>query len=122
MLDATDRFAVVRAPSGLGLRAGGVQGLADALLALARLTRPGAPDRFWVHVDADVLDDAVMPAVDYRQPGGLTPGELVTILAAAMGSGRVAGVDVTIYNPALDPDAGAGAALAGALIRGLAGG
>jgi len=37
-----------------------------------------------VHVDADVLDDAVMPAVDCRQPGGLTPGELATILAAAM--------------------------------------
>ena len=73
-----------------------------------------------MHVDADVLDDAVMPAVDHRQPGGLTPGELATILAAAMASGRVAGVDVTIYNPALDPDAGA--ALAGALIRGLAGG
>jgi len=73
-----------------------------------------------VHVDADVLDDAVMPAVDHRQPGGLTPGELATILAAAMASGRVAGVDVTIYNPALDPDAGA--SLAGALIRGLAGG
>jgi arginase len=52
----------------------------------------------------------------------LSPGELATILAAAMASGRVAGVDVTTYNPALDPDVGAGAALAGALIRGLAGG
>jgi arginase len=28
--------------------------------------------RMLVHLDADVLDDAVMPAVDYRQPGGLT--------------------------------------------------
>ena len=27
---------------------------------------------FWVHFDADVLDDAIMPAVDYRLPGGLT--------------------------------------------------
>src|SRR5262249_26369348 len=31
---------------------------------------------FWIHLDADVLDDAVMPAVDYRLPGGLRFSEL----------------------------------------------
>jgi arginase len=92
---------------------------AAAERALAHLTRPGAPDHFWVHVDADVLDDEVMPAVDYRQPGGLSPDELATVLAGAIATGRVAGVEVTIYNPALDPDGTAGAALAGALARGL---
>ena len=80
------------------------------------------PDHFWVHVDADVLDDTVMPAVDYRQRGGLFADELATILAAAMATGRVAGVEVTIYNPALDPAGAAGAALTGALARGLGGG
>jgi arginase len=89
--------------------------------AVAHLSRPGAPDHFWVHVDADVLDDAVMPAVDYRQPGGLSTDELATILAFAMATGRVAGVEVTIYNPALDPAGTAGAALAGAVTRGLTG-
>ena len=89
--------------------------------ALAHLTRLGAPDQFWVHVDADVLDDSIMPAVDYRQPGGLCAEELATILAAAMATRRVAGVEVTIYNPALDPAGAAGAALAGALARGLGG-
>jgi arginase len=87
--------------------------------ALARLARQGAPGQFWVHVDADVLDDAVMPAVDYRQPGGLSPDEVATLLAAAMATGRVAGVEVTIYNPALDPDGSAGAVLSGVLARGL---
>jgi arginase len=101
------------------VRAAGAPAAAER--ALARLTRPGAPDRFWVHLDADVLDDAVMPAVDYRQPGGLSPDELATILAAAMATGRVAGVEVTIYNPALDPAGTAGAALTGALVRGLGG-
>jgi arginase len=90
-----------------------------AELALAHLTRPGAPNRFWVHVDADVLDDSVMPAVDYRQPGGLSPDELATVLAAAIATRRVAGVEVTIYNPTLDPDGAAGAALTDALVRGL---
>jgi arginase len=66
-----------------------------------------------------VLDDAVMPAVDFRQPVGLSPDELATVLAVAMATGRVAGVEVTIYNPALDPDGTAGAALTGALTRGL---
>jgi arginase len=89
--------------------------------ALAHLTRVGAPDQFWLHVDADVLDDSIMPAVDYRQPGGLSAEELATILAAAMATGRVAGVEVTIYNPTLDPRGTAGAALAGALARGLGG-
>ena len=92
---------------------------AAAERALAHLTRHGAPARFWVHLDADVLDDGEMPAVDYRQPGGMSPDELTTILAAAMATGRVAGVEVTIYNPALDPDGSAGAVLSGVLARGL---
>ena len=99
------------------VRASGAHAAAEH--ALAHLTRPGAPERFWVHVDADVLDDAVMPAVDYRQPGGLSPDELVTILAVAMATGRVAGVEVTIYNPTLDPDETAAAALTDVLTRGL---
>ncbi|MDW0340584.1 MAG: arginase family protein [Nitrososphaeraceae archaeon] len=27
---------------------------------------------FWIHLDADVLDDSIMPAVDYRLPDGIT--------------------------------------------------
>jgi len=91
-----------------------------AARAVAHLTRPGAPARFWVHVDADVLDDAVMPAVDYRLPCGLSPEELSTVLARAMATGRVAGVEITIYNPALDPERAAGLTLVDALVRGLA--
>jgi arginase len=32
----------------------------------------GNVEAFWIHVDLDVLDDAVMPAVDYRMPGGVS--------------------------------------------------
>ena len=60
-----------------------------------------------------------MPAVDYRQPDGLSADELATVLAVAIATGRVAGVEVTIYNPALDPDGTAGAALTDVLVRGL---
>jgi arginase len=77
--------------------------------AVSHLTRNGGPDRgFWIHVDADVLDDGIMPAVDYRLPGGLSWKELTTVLRVAIQSRRSVGLEVTIYNPELDPD-GAGA-------------
>lgn len=89
------------------IRARGID--AAAREALAHLTRGDGPDRgFWIHVDADVLDDAVMPAVDYRLPGGLSWEELTTVMRIAIESRRAAGLEVTIYNPTLDTD-GAGA-------------
>jgi arginase len=71
--------------------------------ALERLGRPDL-DGFWIHVDCDVLDDAVMPAVDYRLPGGLSWDELETVLTAAIATGRAVGLELTIFNPALDTD------------------
>jgi arginase len=86
--------------------------------ALDWLTRPELLG-FWVHLDADVLDDAVMPAVDYRMPDGLTFDELATVLGAAAASGRMVGIDITIFNPALDPDGAIGIGFADAVARGL---
>jgi arginase len=43
-----------------------------------------------------------MPAVDYRLPGGLSWDELEAILAAAIATGRAVGLELTIFNPALD--------------------
>jgi arginase len=57
---------------------------------------------FWIHLDADVLHDDVMPAVDYRLPDGLWPHELSEALAVALASPLAVGMDMTIYNPALD--------------------
>jgi arginase len=94
-------------------------GIAAAVAqAMPRLTRPDLEGVF-VHVDADVLDDAIMPAVDYRQPGGLTAAELIDVLRAVEASGRLAGLEVTIYNPALDADGSAGRVLAEAIVAGL---
>jgi len=88
----------------------------------ARRLANAATAGFWIHLDADVLDDAVMPAVDYRQPGGLSHAELVAVLRAASRTGRVVGIDITIYNPALDDAAlTAGRGLVDCLARGLAG-
>lgn len=48
--------------------------------ALTRLESSGL-DGFWVHVDADVLDPTVLPAVDSPDPDGLDHAELVRLLA-----------------------------------------
>jgi arginase len=74
---------------------------------------------YWVHLDVDVLDDAVMPAVDYRLPGGLTWVEVETVLSTVMSGGGAVGLDVTIFNPRLDPYGRIADRLAECLHRGL---
>ena len=94
-------------------------GLQPALAtAFETLVRPEL-EGFWIHLDCDVLDDAVMPAVDYRRPGGLTWAELEGILAAAVETGRVVGIEVAIFNPTLDPDGTIATTLVDCLARGL---
>lgn len=83
--------------------------------ALDRLTRPNI-EGFLVHLDADCLDDRIMPAVDYRLPDGFRWDELTSILRHALGSGRAVGLEVTIYNPSLDDaDGSAGRGLTNVL-------
>jgi arginase len=74
-------------------------------------------DGFWVHLDADVLDDTVMPAVDYRNAGGMSWAELGTTLSAALADVRCRGLDVAIFNPTLDPDGTIANDLAALLVR-----
>jgi arginase len=71
--------------------------------AITTITKPEL-EGFWVHLDVDVLDDALMPAVDYRHPGGLSWEQAEQILGGLLGSPHVRGLDVTIFNPRLDPD------------------
>lgn len=59
---------------------------------------------FWIHLDADVLDDSIMPAVDYRLPGGITFAELSNLLKLLLSSKKAVGISITIFNPTLDKD------------------
>lgn len=88
--------------------------------ALAHLEREDGPLGFWIHLDADVLDDSIMPAVDYRLPGGLRWGELSAVLRAAVASPRAVGLEITIFNPTLDADGRIAHGLVDALVEGLA--
>jgi arginase len=74
---------------------------------------------FWFHLDADVLSDNIMPAVDYRQADGLSWDELVDMLKVVYSSGQVRGLDITIYNPRYDSDRCIAQDFVDALTKGL---
>ena len=61
-------------------------------------------DGFWVHLDVDILDAAVMPAVDSPDPGGIDHAQLQALLRPLLASPKCAGIDIGIYDPDLDPD------------------
>ena len=94
-------------------------GVEHAMQAALKRVAHAALDGFFIHLDADCLNDDVMPAVDYRLPDGFSWNELTTILTLAMTSGRVAGLEVTIYNPALDREGSAGRELTNLLVTAL---
>jgi arginase len=78
-----------------------------------------ALDGFFIHLDADVVSDDLMPAVDYRIPDGLNWDELRTVLEVTLASGRAVGIEITIYNPALDASGASGRGLSRTLIEAL---
>lgn len=80
----------------------------------------GDCDGYWVHIDVDVLDPAVMPAVDAPDPGGIAYAELELLLAGLVGSSRCLGLEVTVYDPDYDPDGVHAGELVDMLVAGLA--
>lgn len=74
---------------------------AAAREAIAHISGHGARG-YWIHFDADVLNDTIMPAVDYRIPDGLTWTEIEAVLRVALDHPKAVGMEVTILNPILD--------------------
>jgi arginase len=70
---------------------------------------------FWIHLDVDVLNPSAMPAVDSPEPGGPTLDELVNVLAPLVGHPLAVGLDLSIYDPALDADRSGARRLVGLL-------
>lgn len=77
-------------------------------------------DGFWVHLDADVLDVEVMPAVDAPDPGGLELVELIELLRPLLADVRCAGFHLTIFDPDLDQDGALAAALTDTVLAAFA--
>jgi arginase len=74
---------------------------------------------FWIHLDADVLDDRIMPAVDYRINGGLDFYELSELLRVLISTRRGVGMSITVFNPLLDPDGSIAKNLVSSIVSGL---
>ncbi len=74
---------------------------------------------FWLHLDADVLNDEIMPAVDYRLDGGLEWDELSAMLKTLMSSSQAVGMNVGIFNPRLDLDGSIARRFVRCLVAGL---
>jgi arginase len=61
-------------------------------------------DGFWVHLDVDILDAEIMPAVDSPDPGGINHDQLRALLRPLLASPKCVGTDIGIFDPDLDPD------------------
>lgn len=85
---------------------GGVFSSADVLsLGAAHVGAKAAAvagSAYWLQVDVDVLDAAIMPAVDSPDPGGIGAADL-TALLRELAPGAV-GASITVFDPDLDPD------------------
>jgi arginase len=90
---------------------------ATARRVIAKLEARGL-DKVWLHVDLDVLDQSVMPAVDSPGSPGLDYLQLTKVVDALCTSGRIVGINFTIYDPERDPEA----RYAGPLVRCIADG
>ncbi|MFC0503104.1 arginase family protein [Micromonospora costi] len=74
---------------------------------------------YWVHIDVDVLDPAVMPAVDAPDPGGIAFAELEILLAGLVDTPHCLGVELTVFDPDYDPDGSYAAEIVNTVVAGL---
>jgi arginase len=74
-------------------------------------------DGYWLHLDVDILDPAVMPAVDSPDPGGIDAAHLADLLAVL--APRAVGAHVAVFDPDLDPDGRYARLLVGTIADGL---
>jgi arginase len=81
-------------------------GVAQAAhIALNRAGEIGAG--FWIAFDVDVIDPNLMPAVDTPIAGGLDFEQSAELLRRLVNHPKALGIQVSIYDPTLDPGGGA---------------
>lgn len=111
--DALSKSGVLDLPHDAVRKSGPAE---TARIALERVSQAHLSG-FWIHVDADVLDPAVLPAVDSPEPDGLGLDELAELLTLLVHHPRALGLELTIYDPALDPERAGAVRLAALLAR-----
>ncbi len=75
---------------------------AAALMAVRALE--SSTDRFWVHLDLDIVDPGLFFANDAPVPDGIDWDQLTEMLSATFASPALAGFSLGCYNPVKDID------------------
>jgi arginase len=104
-LDAASASELARVPPALHHRIDAAT-VAVAPAAAGRFAASLPPEphwRMWLHLDVDVLDGEVLPAVSYPQQGGLDWDQLAAVMEPLARSRRLLGVSVADFRPDLDP-------------------
>lgn len=73
--------------------------LADRVLRTVDRNTTG----FWIHLDVDVVDASEMSAVDCPEEDGPSFNDIAELLTRLLSSPACVGLEVTIYDPDLDP-------------------
>ncbi|OZM70134.1 arginase [Amycolatopsis antarctica] len=76
-------------------------------------------DGFWIHLDVDVLDPSVVSAVDSPDDGGLDADTLTALLRGLLALPGAAGLEVTVFDPDLDPSGEQAAVITEILVHAL---
>jgi len=106
------------APDGIAVRP---TALAETASTVLDHVAAGDVSGFWIHVDADVLNPEVMPAVGSPEPGGPDIDELAALLAPWVDHPKALGIALALYDPSLDPDRSSAARLVDLLAQSLIG-
>lgn len=78
-------------------------GIKTCISGFLQMVKTNDLDGFWIHVDVDVLNDNVMPAVDSRQIDGLEYAEFNEMIRLLLADKKAKGLEITILDPDLDP-------------------
>ncbi|WP_232665182.1 arginase family protein [Pseudonocardia sp. TRM90224] len=79
-------------------------GIDNAVGAAAGVLARPELDGFWIHLDVDIVDGELLPAVDSPDPEGITFEQLAALLKGLLSIGGAVGMNIGIYDPDLDPD------------------
>jgi arginase len=59
-------------------------------------------DTIYLHLDLDVLDPRISPGVNFSEPGGITPDQLIEAITRVIATGKLGAAAVTNFNPDRD--------------------
>lgn len=83
------------------VRATGLENTANKFLELVNQRNL---DGYFIHIDVDVLNDDIMPAVDSREKDGLSYQEFSALLKPLLSNKKAVGIEITILDPNLDKE------------------